>query len=112
VGRAPTGRHRSRLFPLGRSPTGLARARRSERTSGVTSRVYLRGAERADPLRAVRDLLNRCEWTDLVPPGGSVVIKPNLCTDRPDMIHCANTSLSVLRAVCSVIRERTANVTI
>jgi uncharacterized protein (DUF362 family) len=48
----------------------------------------------------------------VVPAGGSVVIKPNLCTDRPDMIHCANTSLSVLRAVCEVFRERTPNVTI
>jgi uncharacterized protein (DUF362 family) len=40
------------------------------------------------------------------------VIKPNLCTERPEMIHCANTSLSVLRAVCQVLRERTADVTI
>lgn len=78
----------------------------------VASTVYLRRADRADPLPTVRELMDRCRWTDLVPTGGSVVIKPNLCTERPDMIHCANTSLSVLRAVCKVVRERTVNVTI
>jgi uncharacterized protein (DUF362 family) len=56
--------------------------------------------------------MEQCGWQDLVPPGGSVVIKPNLCTERPEMIHCANTSLSVLRAVCTVLRERTDRVTI
>jgi uncharacterized protein (DUF362 family) len=60
----------------------------------------------------VRELLEHCGLQELVRPGASVVIKPNLCTERPDMIHCANTSLSVLRAVCTVIRERTPNVTI
>jgi uncharacterized protein (DUF362 family) len=78
----------------------------------VSSNVYLRRADRTDPLPTVRELLDRCGWRDLVPVGGSVVIKPNLCTERPEMIHCANTSLSVLRAVCQVLRERTANVTI
>src|SRR4029077_7063809 len=58
------------------------------------------------------ELMDRCGWHDLVRPGASVGIKPNLCTERPEMISCANTSLSVLRSVCRVIRERTANVTI
>ena len=78
----------------------------------MPSTVYLRRTDRNDPLPTVRELLDRAAWQDLVPPGSSVVIKPNLCTERPEMIHCANTSLSVLRAVCRVIRERTANVTI
>jgi len=78
----------------------------------MLSAVYLRRADRADPLPTVRELLDRCGWTDLVRPGASVVVKPNLCTERPEMIHCANTSLSVLRAVCQVLRERTAAVTI
>lgn len=78
----------------------------------MPSTVYLRRADRTDPLPTVRKLLDQCGWQDLVRPGASVMIKPNLCTERPEMIHCANTSLSVLRAVCQVIRERTANVTI
>src|SRR5262245_5454429 len=78
----------------------------------MPSTVYPRRPDRANPLPTVRELLGRCGWQDLVRPGGSVVIKPNLCTERHDMIPCANTSLSVLRAVCQVIRERTANVTV
>lgn len=74
--------------------------------------VYLRRAHRADVLPTVRELMDRCGWRDLVPVGGSVVVKPNLCTDRPEMIPCANTSLSVLRAVCTVLRERTDRVTV
>jgi uncharacterized protein (DUF362 family) len=78
----------------------------------LTSSVFLRRADRTDPLPSVRELLDRCGWEELVPANGAVVIKPNLCTERPEMIHCANTSLSVLRAVCAVLRERTPNVTI
>ena len=78
----------------------------------ATTSVFLRRADRADPFPTIRELMERCGWQELVPPNGSVVIKPNLCTERPEMIPCANTSLSVLRAVCRVIRERTANVTI
>ncbi|HJZ54351.1 MAG TPA: DUF362 domain-containing protein, partial [Gemmataceae bacterium] len=76
------------------------------------SPVFLRRADRADVLPTVRELMDRCGWHELVPPGASVVIKPNLCTERPEMIPCANTSLSVLRAVCTVLRERTDRVTV
>ncbi len=76
------------------------------------SLVALRRADRTDPLPAVRELMERCGWRELVPAGGSVVIKPNLCTDRPEMIPCANTTLGVLRAVCQVVQERTADITV
>jgi uncharacterized protein (DUF362 family) len=78
----------------------------------VTSNVFLRRADRANPLAAVLDLMEGCRWQELVAPGSSVVIKPNLCTERPEQIHTANTSLSVLRAVCEVVRERTERITI
>lgn len=74
--------------------------------------VVLRRADRADVLPTVRELMDRCGWHDLIRPNAAVVIKPNLCTDRPDMIHCANTSLSVLRAVCQVLVERTTDITV
>jgi uncharacterized protein (DUF362 family) len=74
--------------------------------------VLIRRADRADVLPTVRELMDRCDWQALVPAGGSVVVKPNLCTERPEMISCANTSLSVLRAVCTVLVKRTQNVTI
>jgi uncharacterized protein (DUF362 family) len=74
--------------------------------------VFLRRADRADVLPTVRELMDGCGWRELVRPNAAVVIKPNLCTDRADMIHCANTSLSVLRAVCQVLLEQTTNITV
>ena len=56
--------------------------------------------------------MERCQWRELVPTGASVVIKPNLCTERREQISTANTSITVLRAVCEVLRERTARITI
>jgi uncharacterized protein (DUF362 family) len=76
------------------------------------SQVFLRRADRTAPLPAVRELLEACRWQDLVGSGASVVVKPNLCTERPEQIHTANTSLAVLAAVCAVLRERTARITV
>jgi len=78
----------------------------------VKSNVYLRRAEPTSSLRTVRELLEACRWQEVVPSGAAVVIKPNLCTERPEQIHTANTSRGVLRAVCETIRERTENITI
>jgi len=78
----------------------------------MNSRVALRRAERDNPLPAVRELLESCGWRDLVKSQARVVIKPNLCTERAEQIHTANTSLGVLRAVCEVLRERTSQITI
>ena len=78
----------------------------------MTSTVYLRRADRANPAPTVRELMEACGWRDLIPAGASVVVKPNLCTERPEQIHTANTSAGVLRAVCEVLRERTDRVTI
>ncbi len=76
------------------------------------SQVFLRRADRNDPLPVVRELLEACRWREVVGSGASVVIKPNLCTERPEQIHTANTSLVVLDAVCRVLRERTSRITI
>jgi len=76
------------------------------------SEVYLRRASRSDPLPTVGELLEACRWQDLVAGGASVVIKPNLCTERPEQIHTANTSLAVLDAVCRVLRGRTSRIAI
>lgn len=78
----------------------------------MKSTVYLRRAERADPLPAVKALLQACRWEELVAPQAAVVVKPNLCTERREQIHTANTSLPVLRAVCEVLRARTSKITI
>ena len=78
----------------------------------MNSPVYLRRADRSNPLPVVRELLEACRWRELVGGGASVVVKPNLCTERPEQIHTANTSLAVLDAVCRVLRERTSRITI
>lgn len=78
----------------------------------MKSTVVLRSADRNDPLPVVRELMEACGWRELVPANGSVVIKPNLCTERPEMIHTANTSAGVIRAVCQVLLERTSRITI
>jgi uncharacterized protein (DUF362 family) len=74
--------------------------------------VFLRRAERENPMSAVRELLDGCRWHEVVKPDANVVLKPNLCTERTEQIHTANTSLAVLRAVCEVLRERTSRITI
>ncbi|QEH37842.1 hypothetical protein OJF2_64340 [Aquisphaera giovannonii] len=78
----------------------------------MKSTVLLRRADRTNPSPAVRELMTGCRWEELVPDQASVVIKPNLCTERPEQIHTANTSLAVLRAVCEVLLERTSRITI
>jgi uncharacterized protein (DUF362 family) len=76
------------------------------------SSVFLRRADRSDPTPTVRQLLDACRWQELIPDNARVVVKPNLCTERPEQIHTANTSLGVLRAVCRTLQERTSRITV
>jgi len=78
----------------------------------MKSTVLVRRADRHDPRPAVRELMEGCRWRELIAEQASVVIKPNLCTERPEQIHTANTSIGVLRAVCEVLLERTSRITI
>ena len=78
----------------------------------MPSKVLIRRADPAAPLTAVRELMEGCAWRELIAPQAAVVIKPNLCTERIEQIHTANTSATVLRAVCQVLLEQTANITI
>ena len=94
------------------SAVAFQRIEETTRSFRMRSAVYVRRAERNDLLPTVRELMESCRWTELIKSGGSVVIKPNLCTERPEQIHTANTSIGVLRAVCEVLRERTTRITI
>src|SRR5271166_5891622 len=78
----------------------------------MKSRVLVRRADRNDPRPAVRELMEGCRWREIIADQASVVIKPNLCTERREQIHTANTSIGVLRAVCELLREQTSRITI
>jgi uncharacterized protein (DUF362 family) len=78
----------------------------------MNAKVIIRRANRTNPLPVVRELLEGCGWREIVPPRAKVVIKPNLCTERKEQIHTANTSIRVLRAVCEVLQERTPDITV
>jgi uncharacterized protein (DUF362 family) len=78
----------------------------------MRSNVCMRRSDRTDPLPVIRELLEACDWRALIAPGARVVIKPNLCTERIEQIHTANTSLGVMRAVCQVLLERTRKITV
>jgi uncharacterized protein (DUF362 family) len=56
--------------------------------------------------------MEQCRWRELVAPNASVAIKPNLCTERREQIHTANTSIGVLRAVCEILQKQTPRITI
>jgi uncharacterized protein (DUF362 family) len=60
----------------------------------------------------VRNLFEQCRWHDLIPKDARVVVKPNLCTERPELVHMANTSADVLQAVCELLRERTSRIAV
>jgi uncharacterized protein (DUF362 family) len=78
----------------------------------MNSAVFLRRAHAGAALPVIRELMEACGWRDWIAPGSHVAVKPNLCTERPDQIHTANTSAEVLRGVCSILRERTDRITI
>ena len=78
----------------------------------MKSQVFLRRAARENLQPVVRELMDACRWQEVIPPNAAVVIKPNLCTERKDQIHTANTSVGVLRAVCQVLQARTQRIAI
>ena len=78
----------------------------------MSARVILRSVA-AEPVHdAVTAIMERLEWRRLVPKGGRVVIKPNLCTERPELVRVANTDARIIEAVCRVLLQQTPNITI
>lgn len=76
------------------------------------SRVILRGTRDHGIVAAVRECMEFCEWRRWVPRGGTVVLKPNLCTAVPEQIESSNTKLEVTAAVCEVLREQTNRISV
>lgn len=76
------------------------------------SRVILRGTRNRGITVAVRECMEFCEWRRWVPRGGTVVLKPNLCTAVPEQIESSNTKLAVTAAVCEVLLEQTNKISV
>lgn len=76
------------------------------------SRVILRGTQQKGLAVAVRECMEFCEWRRWVPRGGTVVLKPNLCTAIPEQIESSNSKLEVAAAVCEVLREQTNRISV
>jgi uncharacterized protein (DUF362 family) len=76
------------------------------------SKVMLRSIKNKDIDLIVREMMEFCNWRDLVKPDSRVFIKPNLCTDDVLRIEAANTSPDLIESVCKVLLEKTKNITI
>jgi uncharacterized protein (DUF362 family) len=77
-----------------------------------SSEVYVRTAAGKDLATVVGDLMDKVRWQELVPSGGFVALKPNLCDYRPARIEDANTSFSLIEAVCQVLSSRAGRIAI
>ena len=76
------------------------------------SNVIIRSIKDKSLDDAITEIMDFCNWKKIVHQGASVVIKPNLCTEREELIKCANTSIEVLTAVCRILKTRTDNIII
>lgn len=76
------------------------------------SKVVFRGTQEKGIAAAVRECMELCDWRRFVPRGGTVVLKPNLCTAVPEQMESSNTKLAVTEAVCQVLLEQTNRISI
>jgi len=76
------------------------------------SKVILRSVKDRALDDVIREVLEFCNYRELIKPGTRVVIKPNLCTERKDMIRVANTSIEVIESVVKHVKELSDDVTI
>lgn len=76
------------------------------------SRVMLRGVEGGSVDEAVGDILSFCGAESRIRSDSRVLVKPNLCTERPEMIETANTSIEVIESVVRHLRDITGHVCI
>jgi uncharacterized protein (DUF362 family) len=76
------------------------------------SKVVLRSSAGCSVDQAVHEAMEACDWRSLIGRNDRVVVKPNLCTPLPEWVEAANTSIEVCRAVCSLLLERTGNISL
>ena len=79
-------------------------------SKAAQSKVIMRGVSDTTLASAVRELMEFCNWQEIVAPGSTVVVKPNLCTAVPEKTVMSNTDPRIVRAVCEVLLTRAAKV--
>jgi uncharacterized protein (DUF362 family) len=78
----------------------------------VCSRVVIRDAVPARIDTVVEDIMERCDWREVVSARAKVVLKPNLCAKDPRQIEMSDTDVRITAAVCKVLLSRTDNIVI
>lgn len=76
------------------------------------SRVILRSVREKPLDDIIAEILTECGAAESIGRDTKVVLKPNLCTERKDMISSANTSLDVIESVVKHLKDLTSNITI
>lgn len=76
------------------------------------SRVIIRSIKEHSLDEAIASILSFCGVARAIQRDTKVLLKPNLCTERVEMIHTANTSLAVIESVVKHLREMTPHITI
>ena len=76
------------------------------------ARVMVRSVAAAPLDEAIAAIFSFCDVQRSVKPDTKVLIKPNLCTERTDMKHTANTSLGVIEAVVKRFKDLTPHITL
>lgn len=74
------------------------------------SKIILRSAAGRTIRDTVRECLEACDWQQAVPPGATVVIKPNLCTAVAAKAEMSNTCRELTAAVCEVLLTRARHI--
>jgi uncharacterized protein (DUF362 family) len=76
------------------------------------SRVIIRSVAGRPLDEVIGEIFSFCNVSGSVGRSTKVLIKPNLCTERADMKHTANTSLAVVESVVKHLRDLTPHITI
>jgi uncharacterized protein (DUF362 family) len=76
------------------------------------SRVIIRSVKERPLDEAVASILSFCNVERAVSRDTKLLIKPNFCTERVEMIPSANTSLALVESVVKHLRDLTPHITI
>ena len=82
----------------------------NEERQSSKSKVVLRGVTDETLDAVVQECMEFCGWRDVVAPGSTIVVKPNLCTAVPEKWAMSNTDPRITAAVCKLLLTRAAKV--